>query len=659
MHSPVQDRCDGCDTLSPHLSGSAGPCDTSLDRERQRTDHRFVLLLYAQWIAAICMATWFTPHTALHGKVPDGTLLLFALLGGGVPTLASLLAVRLRNGRRTARVVVGICQMLMSALLLHLTQGRLEMHFHIYASLALLAFYADWAVLTAAAAVVIGDHMLMDHLAPAFVPGAYVESSWQVASEGLKLMLCNGILLWSGRARVREAMARDDQQQRERELLHRAFHDSITGLPNRAALETQLDSMLAAGHAPSCLLVEVEGISAAEDLLGRDGGQALLRSVMARLQECAHHDDHLGCIAADKFLILVQRPHTRTHLAALAESIVRSMADPHRVGGRSLTTGVSIGIASARVDAEDRESLLAAAGSTAHTVRCEGSNHYRFATDMRRPADDRSAALSVKLQRALMDGNLKLVYQPIFTIDEQMVAVEALARWHDGDEGPISPGEFVPMAEATGLIVPLSNWVLHEACRQMAEWVKLGTTLERIAVNVSVKHAWRSDFVTTVEQTLLVSGLPPARLELELTESALATDFEVVKQNLQALRKLGVRLSIDDFGTGYSSLSRVRELHADTLKIDRTFVHSASETSNGAAVVRAIVDMAHTLDLYVVAEGVETAEQLQMLHAMRCDEVQGFLLARPQPPEILTAALRNAAAKPRLGHKLRLIPRVA
>ena len=187
----------------------------------------------------------------------------------------------------------------------------------------------------------------------------------------------------------------------------------------------------------------------------------------------------------------------------------------------------------------------------------------------------------------------------------------------------------------------------------------MDTSLQRIAVNVSVKQVWRSDFVTTVRQTLLETGLAAARLELEVTEGALAVDFETVKQNLQALRKLGVRISIDDFGTGYSSLSRVRELDADTLKVDRLFVQGASETPNGVAVVQAIIDMAHTLNLSVVAEGVETAEQLQMLRDMQCDEVQGFLLARPQSPDLITELLQNRSAEPRFAATPQMLPSLA
>jgi diguanylate cyclase (GGDEF)-like protein len=614
--------------------------------------------MYAQWIAAISIATWFTPHALTDHPIPDGTLLLIAFVCGGVVTMASALAVRLWNGERRARIILAICQMLMSSIFLHLTQGHLEMNFHVYGSLAFLAFYADWTVLAAASAVVLGDQILLEYVAPTSL-FSVAHSNWVVPAEGVKLLLCDAFLLWSGRERVRESRLLGEQQQRQRELLHRAFHDSSTGLPNRAALEAQLDATLERGDSLSCLYLEIEGLTDAHDLLGLAGGDTLTRSVVARMQDCVHHDDRLGRISMDKFVIVVDRPHTRPQLEALAESIVRSLAQAHNINGRSFTTGVSIGIASTPIDALDRESLLAAADRTMYTVRCDGRNHYRFACDLRRPVDERNTVLSSRLQRALLEEQLHLVYQPIFTTSEQMVAVEALCRWTDPDEGLISPCEFIPVAEANGLIVPLSNWVLMTACRQMVEWVKLGTSLERVAVNVSVKHIWRGDFVATVEQTLLETGLKPSRLELEVTESALAADLEAVKQNLQALRKLGVRISIDDFGTGYSSLSRVRELDADTLKVDRTFVQGAAETPNGVAVVQAIVDMAHTLKLSVVAEGVETAEQLQMLRNMRCDEVQGFLLARPQSPEILTAALKHAASNPRLDHRLRLVQRLA
>lgn len=243
----------------------------------------------------------------------------------------------------------------------------------------------------------------------------------------------------------------------------------------------------------------------------------------------------------------------------------------------------------------------------------------------------------------------------------RIVAAEALARWHDEEEGHISPNEFIPVAESTGLIVPLSKWVLRHACEQMKIWSAAGTSLTRIAVNICVLQISRNDFVSTVELTLRETGLPAHCLELEVTESALARDFPSVKQHLQALRQLGIRISIDDFGTGYSSFGRLRELEPDALKIDRVFVQGAHEAHNGIAVVQAIVDMAHTLQLKVVAEGVETTEQLEMLRSIHCDEMQGFLLARPLAAEDISKLIAHAETKADNAspNRLNLIPSLA
>lgn len=253
----------------------------------------------------------------------------------------------------------------------------------------------------------------------------------------------------------------------------------------------------------------------------------------------------------------------------------------------------------------------------------------------------RDRRLSRKLQRAMRTGDVTLVYQPIFNAQQIMVAVEVLARWHDPEMGTVSPVEFIPAAEATGAIVPFSRWVLRRACEQMATWQAMGSALERVAVNVSVRHAALPDFPFIVQQILSDTGLAATRLELELTEGALTMEFDSVVQNLQVLQAMGVRVSIDDFGTGYSSFSRTRDLKAEVLKIDRSFVQAVTDFGRGAAVVRAMIQMAHAMQLSVVAEGVETLDQLNTLEGMDCDELQGFLLGLPQSPEAITAQLRD------------------
>jgi len=484
-------------------------------------------------------------------------------------------------------------------------------------------------------------------------------SGWHWLIHAVSITLCVVLIVWYRWQRNRDIALQQQQAEHNRALLHRAFHDSNTGLPNRAALESHIDGFMHAGLPITCLYIAVDGVRSVSERLGSTGGDALLRSIVQRLQADKTHTDFLGRFNGEAFLSVVTRPHNQADLACTAERILHTMRAPHILKDRTLTTHISIGIASYPTDSADRELLLTAAERAMHAAKQAGGNNVRFASDLHEPIDERNRHLAAKLEDALLTNKLSLVYQPIFTHNERMIAVETLARWHDAEEGFISPAEFVPIAESTGLIVPLSNWVLFQACEQMVAWLQLSTTLDRVCVNVSVKQISRNDFVTTVERTLQATGLIAKHLELEVTESALAGDFNTVKQHLQSLRSLGVRISIDDFGTGYSSLHRVRELDADVLKVDRSFVQGASETPNGIALVQTIVDMAHKLNLSVIAEGVETAEQAAMLRRMGCDELQGYLLARPQSPEILSAALRAADARSTPTSPMRLVPRVA
>lgn len=426
-----------------------------------------------------------------------------------------------------------------------------------------------------------------------------------------------------------------------RDLLHLAYHDTCTGLPNRAASERVLSAWLAKHDEVSCLYLEVDGIGSSAGALPEATVGALTLSVVARLQGLVGRGDLLGHFTTDRFVLLLHGSHSQAMLTSLAEKILEVMAPPHTLASQPVTTSVNIGIASAPADANDWAALLTAAKSAMTAARNEERDSYRFAQSLRK-GGNRQHVISNKLQRAILDGALQLVYQPIYDRAGEMVAVEALARWHDAEDGNIPPGEFVPVAEATGMIVPLSNWVLRKACTQMAEWVALNSSIKRIAVNVSVKQVSRKDFIHTVRRTLHEVGLDADRLELEVTEGALASDFESVNRNLQELRRLGIRISIDDFGTGYSSLGRVRELNADVLKIDRIFTQGAGESQGGRAMVQAIINMAHSLQLSVIAEGIETWEQMAILKDMDCDEMQGFLLSRPQEADVITAEVKQA-----------------
>ena len=625
-----------------------------MQRDRQRTGRRFVTLMFLQWIAAVLAAMWFPPV----GRWSASQQLLLALAAGGLATACCAAAVRCWPGERRARIVTGLCQMLFAVSCQHLFGDRLGINFYTYGSLVLVSLYADWAVLLAVCGVACGNDLLSGAKPLVPLAAGHLAIQGSKAGELVPLLLCTALLCYAASERAKETAEAREQRERERELLFRAFHDGCTGLPNRANLETILEEWLQREGTVSCLWMEVDGICALGGTFGTRGIDALVRSVADRLQQAVPPADVLGRLGNDKFCILSNRSQTRQELQALAEELVGGVEQPHVVDGRTIELCMSIGIASMPAKSTDRDSLLMMADRAMRIAKSEERNHFRFADDRGDAVDQRNQRLSPKLQRALREGGLRLMYQPIFDAEKQMIAVEALARWNDPEEGEISPAEFVPVAEATGLIVPFSNWVLRRACEQMVEWIALGSTLQRMAVNVSVKQIWRNDFVSTVERTLHETGLQPNHLEVEVTEGALVADFEPVKRNLQALRRLGVRISIDDFGTGYSSLSRVRELEADVLKIDRAFVQGAGQSQGGAAMVQSIIDMAHHLQLSVIAEGVETADQLQLLRGMSCDEIQGFLLGRPKAPEVLTAEMcKVPAAKPE--QNLRLVPRPA
>ncbi len=450
-------------------------------------------------------------------------------------------------------------------------------------------------------------------------------------------------------------------------LVHCASHDELTGLPNRPAMRDEFTRLLQAARQRDgqlvCMYLDIDGLRYANTLLGYRTGDELLLQIVMRISGCLAPTDQLSRFGGDKFVILLHRPMSHAEINALAECIVYSVSRPQTLNGQEFSTGVSIGIACSPADASDEDSLLAAAERAMYSVKRTGRSSFQYSGHVSDPRTERNRVLAGKLQRALLSGGIRLVYQPIFSRDGRVIAAEALARWEDEEEGAISPGEFIPIAESTGLIVPLSKWVLRRACEQMKAWLAIGSPLRRIAVNISVIEVSRHDFVSMVERTLRECGLPASYLELEVTETALANDFESVREHLQALRQLGARISIDDFGTGYSSFSRLRDLEADTLKIDRSFVQSAQSAQNGTAVVKALIDMAHTLQLSVVAEGVETQQQLEMLRDMRCDELQGFLMGRPQHPEELARLLAPVEASHRGDvvrfDRLTLVPRSA
>ena len=438
----------------------------------------------------------------------------------------------------------------------------------------------------------------------------------------------------------------------EEQITYLAYHDTLTGLANRTMLEEQLKLALAragrTGAEIALLHVDLDHFKLVNDSLGHSAGDELMRLLTARLQQSLRATDMLARAGGDGFLVLLADLHDDPVVAAerVAAEIGACLAEPFMVAGAEFQVTASIGIALSPRDAADAEALLAHADSAMYQAKETargGSAVYRQAG--RDPLE--RLAMAARLRRALLAGEFELHYQPIFARGGELVGAEALLRWHDRERGElVAPSEFIPVAEDTGLIESIGDWVIAAACAQQVEWAARGLS-PQISVNVSPRQLRRADFIDRIKAHLSESGADPARITIELTESAMLQDHHDAEAILRELDALGLQLALDDFGAGYSSLSRLREMPVGTLKIDRAFLREVPGNADAAAIVTAILQLARALGRTAVAEGVETEEQRLFLEEHGCPLMQGFLLARPMPvPEIeaLMAGRRAAAA---------------
>lgn len=430
----------------------------------------------------------------------------------------------------------------------------------------------------------------------------------------------------------------------ERTLEHRAFHDALTGLPNRAFFLERLERAIADAHANSTRLaiafIDLDRFKIVNDTLGHDAGDRLLKEVARRIRGALRDTDTLARFGGDEFLAIMPSVADAGAAAMIAQRVLDALhASPIAVSDRFLHASASVGVSVFPTDGEDVATLLRHADAAMYRAKQAGKNTYRlFAHDVSSEAAERFD-LEADLHQAIDRGEFELHYQPIIDLaTSKLVSFEALARWRHPTRGLLLPGRFISIAEESGLIVRLGNLVLREACRQAtSSGAELGACFD-IAVNVSALQFERSDFVDEVARILAETGLAPARLTLELTESSMMPDRVDAHEQLHALKALGIRLAIDDFGVGYSSLSSLRKLPIDILKIDRSFIEELGRPRGTTELVRAIIALAKSLDLRVIAEGVETPHQLDALRELGCHEVQGFLLGRPEVATIALAA---------------------
>jgi diguanylate cyclase (GGDEF)-like protein/PAS domain S-box-containing protein len=426
-----------------------------------------------------------------------------------------------------------------------------------------------------------------------------------------------------------------DRRRAEEETLHRAFHDALTGLPNRTLfvhrLQRTIERWGANASNVGVFVVDLDHFKVINDSLGHELGDALLIDVANRLRECVRPGDMVARLGGDEFALLCEDIDSHQRIASIAGRVAEALDQPIEIAGRGIHVSASIGVALASATSSTAASLLRDADIALYQAKDSGRGGYALFEETHRARAVNRLETESELRKAVPAGELRVHYQPTVDLSSgTTTGVEALVRWKHPIRGLIRPTEFIPIAEQTDLIDRVGRWVLDEACRQLALWNSQTETAQlSVAVNLSARQLCQPDLAEEVALVIGRLGIDPARLCLEITESALMIDLNRAIDAVRELKALGIRIAVDDFGTGYSSLSYLTRLPIDVLKIDRSFITSIANDTQDRAITRGIIDLAHSLQLTVVAEGVETNEQLMLLQAMGCDQGQGFLFARP------------------------------
>jgi diguanylate cyclase (GGDEF)-like protein len=430
------------------------------------------------------------------------------------------------------------------------------------------------------------------------------------------------------------------------QVRHLSYHDTLTGLPNRAALRERLEQQLAVvrrlGEPLALLCLDLDHFKEVNDTLGHGAGDRLLQEMAERFRACVRQTDTVARHGGDEFVVLLPGVQGADEVELLCQRLLESAAAPVMLDGHQAHVGLSIGAALAPADGTEPDALMQHADIALYQAKADGRGTFRFFAAAMNERLQRRRGLELDLRRALGRGEFVLHFQPRFTSTPlQLAGLEALLRWQHPERGVIGPDQFVPLAEETGLVVPIGAWVLQEATRQIAAIPGVF-----VSVNLSPVQFRRGDLVATVEQALAASGLEPGRLELEITEGILLEGTERSLQVLHRLKALGVKLAMDDFGTGYSSLSYLQSFPLDRIKIDRSFVAGLGSDPDAEAIVRAVVGLGRALRMATTAEGVEAPEQVAFLRAEGCEEMQGFLLSRPAPLAELRALFGRDSGAP-------------
>jgi len=445
-------------------------------------------------------------------------------------------------------------------------------------------------------------------------------------------------------------------QQRKRSderVSHMAFHDDLTKLPNRLMLSQRLDQSLSrhrrAGTALAILFMDLDRFKVINDSLGHEMGDVLLRQVADRLRTQSREGDTVARMGGDEFVVLIESYESLTDVSTRAQRLVEQLSAPYALGGNDCHVTVSIGISVFPTDGSDSQALLKAGDVAMYRAKDTGRNNYLYYSPSMNVHTVERLALESDLRHALERNEFILHYQPKVEIATGLISgIEALLRWRHPRRGLVPPLDFIPLAEETGLIVPIGEWVLATACARTKIWQDQGFPNLDVAVNLSARQFSDPMLLPNLTRIIRASGLDPSSLELEITESLVMSHGANAVAVLERLKSIGVHIAIDDFGTGYSSLAYLKRFPIDTLKVDRSFIRDITADSGDRKITRAIIAMAHSLKLKVVAEGVETEDQLKFLQSQHCDAVQGYLLHRPLPEAEVAGVLELDRRHPRV-----------
>lgn len=440
--------------------------------------------------------------------------------------------------------------------------------------------------------------------------------------------------------------AENKLRESEMKLQHLAQHDTVTGLPNRLLFYDRLQQAMAFGlrnrKAVALLFLNLDRFKTINEVLGHDMGDTLLRVVAERLRGCVRRSDTVARFGGDEFAIILEQIKNPKDVAMIAQNILKRMSESFTVNRHECFIGTSIGISMYPISSDNIEKLIKNADIAMCRAKEEGGGSYRFYTSEMDAEVFRELSFENSLRKALNRNEFTVYYQPqVDLLTGRIIGVEALLRWHHPDLGILTPSRFIHLAEDMGLMVPIGEWVLETACSQMKTWLNSGFASFHMAVNISNRQFRQPNLFEMVLKALKRTGLEPSFLELELTENIIMLDAEDMIKRLHKLKKMGIKLSIDDFGTGYSCLSNLKRLEINTLKIDRSFIQDIHIKPDNAAIVRAVLSLAKSLKLDVIAEGVETEGELDFLRSQNCNNIQGYYFSKPIPYHSLTTLIKR------------------